>query len=87
VGLLIIPQLIYEHGEPCSDDDVDWGKLLTCPPKLSGNPTSRVIWEQVGGMHRRSENFSLQAFPPHLQVIFLPALKYYEMTPGALFPI
>jgi hypothetical protein len=28
----------------------DAGKLLTHPQGLSGNPTSRVIWEQVGGM-------------------------------------
>jgi hypothetical protein len=30
--------------------DAGWGKLLTCPPELSGRPTSRVIWEQVEGM-------------------------------------
>jgi hypothetical protein len=35
------------HGD---DDDTGWGKLLTHPPQLSGSPTSRVIWEQVGGM-------------------------------------
>jgi hypothetical protein len=23
---------------------------LTCPPELSGSPTSRDIWELVGGM-------------------------------------
>jgi hypothetical protein len=33
------------------DNDASWGKLLTHPPKLSGNPTSRAIWEQVGGIH------------------------------------
>jgi hypothetical protein len=33
------------------DDDSSWGKLLTCPPELSGNPTSRDIWEQVRGMN------------------------------------
>jgi hypothetical protein len=32
------------------DDDDGKGKLLTCPPELSGNPTSRAIWERVGGM-------------------------------------
>jgi hypothetical protein len=26
------------------------GKLLTCPPELSGNPTSRYIWGEAGGM-------------------------------------
>jgi hypothetical protein len=36
---------VESHG-----DDVSWGKLLTCLPELSDNPTSRDIWEQVGGM-------------------------------------
>jgi hypothetical protein len=31
-------------------DDASWEKLLIRPPKLSGNPTSRDIWERVGGM-------------------------------------
>jgi len=35
------------HGD---DDAVALGKLLTHPPELSGNPTSRDIWERVGGM-------------------------------------
>jgi hypothetical protein len=34
------------------DDDAGWGKLLTHPPELSGNPTSRDIWEKVGGMDK-----------------------------------
>jgi hypothetical protein len=37
---------VKNHGE----DDAGWGKLLTRPPELSGNPNSRVIWEQIGGM-------------------------------------
>jgi hypothetical protein len=34
------------------DDDYDagWGKRLTRPPELFDNPTSRDIWEEVGGM-------------------------------------
>jgi hypothetical protein len=32
------------------DDDDSWGKLLTHPPELSGNPTSRDIRKKVGGM-------------------------------------
>jgi hypothetical protein len=32
------------------DDDTGWEKLLTRPPELSSNPTSRDIWERVGGM-------------------------------------
>jgi hypothetical protein len=31
-------------------DDAGWGKLLIRPPEFSDNPTSRVIWDQVGGM-------------------------------------
>jgi hypothetical protein len=33
-----------------SHDDAGWGKLLTHPPELSGNPTGRDIWEQIQGM-------------------------------------
>jgi hypothetical protein len=36
--------------ESHGDDDAGWGKLLTRPPELSGNPTSRDIWERVGEM-------------------------------------
>jgi hypothetical protein len=39
MGLLFIPQVIYEHGEPWWND-IDMGKLLICLPGLSGNPTS-----------------------------------------------
>jgi hypothetical protein len=38
---------VESHG---GDDDAGWGKLLPHPPELSGNATSRVIWERVGGM-------------------------------------
>jgi hypothetical protein len=37
---------VESHG----DDDTDSGKLLTLSPELCGNPTSRDIWERVGGM-------------------------------------
>jgi hypothetical protein len=36
------------HGD--DGGDANWGKLLTRPPELSGSPTSRNIWEQIGGM-------------------------------------
>jgi hypothetical protein len=42
-GLLFIPQAIHEHGEPWLWKDIIRGKLLICPPELSGNPTSTVI--------------------------------------------
>jgi hypothetical protein len=35
------------HGDK---DDAGWGKLLTRSPELSGIPTSRDIWERIGGM-------------------------------------
>jgi hypothetical protein len=41
---------VQSHGDYDDDDDAGWGKLLTRPPKLSGNPTSRDIWERAGGM-------------------------------------
>jgi hypothetical protein len=31
-------------------DDTGWENLLTRPPELSDNPTSRDVWERVGGM-------------------------------------
>jgi hypothetical protein len=42
-GLLLIPQVIYEHEEP-QLNNTDRGKLLTRQPELSDNPTSRDIW-------------------------------------------
>jgi hypothetical protein len=41
-GLLFIPQVIYEHGDPWWNK-IDRGKLLIFPQELSGNPTTRVI--------------------------------------------
>jgi len=38
--------------ESHEDDDAGWGKLLTHPPELSGNPISRDIWEKVEGMDK-----------------------------------
>jgi hypothetical protein len=36
--------------ESIGDDNAGWGKLLTRPPELSGNPTSRATWERVRGL-------------------------------------
>jgi hypothetical protein len=72
-GLLFIPQVIRACIWACRtmvDDSASWGKLLTHPPVLSGNPTTRVIWEQVGEINERSENFTFQAFHSKMQVIF-----------------
>jgi hypothetical protein len=57
-GLLLISQVIYEHGEPWWNDN-DRGKLLICPPELSGNPTSShlvVIQQELG----KGNEFSLR---------------------------
>jgi hypothetical protein len=58
-GLLFIPKVIQEHAASPRQDDASRVKLPTRPPELSGNPTSIVVWEQVGGMDERSENFAL----------------------------
>jgi hypothetical protein len=42
-GLLFIPQVIHEHRETWLDE-LYRKILLICPPELSGNPTSEVIW-------------------------------------------
>jgi hypothetical protein len=36
--------------EESHGDDAGWAKLLIRSPELSGNPTSKDIWERVGGM-------------------------------------
>jgi hypothetical protein len=41
------------------DDDASWRKLLTHPPELSDSPTSRDIWERLGGMYEE-KNFAYQ---------------------------
>jgi hypothetical protein len=58
-GLLFIPRW-YMSVESRSDDDAGWGKFSTRPPELSGSPTSRDIWERVGGMEEWSQNFAYQ---------------------------
>jgi hypothetical protein len=42
---------VGSHG----DDDASWRQLLTRPPELSGNLTSRDIWKQVGEMDEEKE--------------------------------
>jgi hypothetical protein len=39
MGLLFIPQVIYEHGESLCND-IDRGRLLIRPPELSDNHNS-----------------------------------------------
>jgi hypothetical protein len=46
---------VDSHG---GDDDAGWGKRLTRLPELSGSPTSRDMWKQLGRSGRKSENFA-----------------------------
>jgi hypothetical protein len=43
-----------------SHGDAGWGKLLTCPPELSGNPTSSNLGANRKNGRRR-ENFAYSA--------------------------
>jgi hypothetical protein len=83
-GLLSIPKVIYEHGEPWWNYDVDRGKLLTRPPELSSNPTSRVIWQQAGEMSARNEKLAFRCISVHTCKWFLCGVKPYDMGPTAL---
>jgi hypothetical protein len=58
IGLLIIPQVIYEHGEPWWND-MDRGKLLIRLPEFSGIPISRVIWFHARGNGRNEWEIDL----------------------------
>jgi hypothetical protein len=42
-GLLVIPRVIYERGEPWWNANADRTKLVTRAPELSGNATTRDI--------------------------------------------
>jgi hypothetical protein len=78
-GPIVHLRVIYKHGEPQCNDDASRGKLLTCPQVLCDNPTSRVIWEQAGGMDERSDDLTLQAFLFTIASDFLHALISCDM--------
>jgi hypothetical protein len=56
-GLLFIPQVIYEHGEPWWNDN-DRGKLIH-PPELSGNPTSSHLVARQEKLANKIMNLAL----------------------------
>jgi hypothetical protein len=60
-----------KHGGIMSTEENSW--LV----QISVLIVPEVIWEQVGGMDERSENFFLASISLHLQVIFLHAVKSY----------
>jgi hypothetical protein len=83
-GQLVIPRVnvsVQSHG----GDDAGWGKLLTRPLELSGNPTSRVIWERVGGMGEGVRILFISIWDTSTD--FQHVVKSYDMGPPALFPI
>jgi hypothetical protein len=70
MGVLFVPQVLFERGEPWWNE-VDGGKLLIRPHELSSNPASRVVWQQAGGMGEGKDEFGLvKYFYLYLQVIF-----------------
>jgi hypothetical protein len=60
-GLLFIPQVIYEHGEPWWND-ISRGKLLIRPQELSGNPTSRHLVEMQDKLCEGNHEFGLTKY-------------------------
>jgi hypothetical protein len=58
MGLLFMPQVIYEHGEPWWNA-IDRRKLLICPPELSGNPTSSHILANQEELGEGNDEFGL----------------------------
>jgi hypothetical protein len=84
IGLLFIPR-VNESMQSLGDDDPGWGKLLTCQPELSGNPTSRDIWKRVGGMDKEMRISHNSIFDTSMDIYH--ALKSYNMGPLALLPI
>jgi hypothetical protein len=84
-GLLFIPLVICEHGEPW------WWWLYHLG--IIPDSFTRAFWQsdqqrhlgQVGGMDKRSENFAYQ----YLKYLkgSLMCHKYYDMGPLALLPI
>jgi hypothetical protein len=85
-GLLFIPDVICEHGEP-RWNDIDRKKLIHLP-ELSGNPTSRAINYQI---RRNSANEVMKLiFEVYLFIlwnIFLHAVKSGGIGPTALLSL
>jgi hypothetical protein len=76
---------VNESIQSLVDDNTGWRKLLTCPPELSGNPTSRDIWKLVGGMDKEMRISRISIFDTSIDIY--RALKCYDLGPLALLPI
>jgi hypothetical protein len=57
-GLLFIPQVIYEHGEPWWID-IDRENITTDPPELSGNSTSSHLLAKQEELVKEMMTFAL----------------------------
>jgi hypothetical protein len=83
-GILFIPQVnvsMESHG----DDYAGQGKSLTLPSNICGNPTSRDIWEQVGGMDKGVRILHISIFDTSTDLWH--AVKSHDMGTQALLPI
>jgi hypothetical protein len=58
-SLIVIPQVIYEHGEVWCNN-VQKGKLLVRPPELSANPTSSHLVAKQEELENKM-NFALRS--------------------------
>jgi hypothetical protein len=68
----MFPHGVYELHEYKLILDVDRGNFLIRTPELSGNPTSKIIWKQAGGMDEGNDEFGLaKYFCSYLQAISL----------------
>jgi hypothetical protein len=60
MGLLFLPQVIYEHGKPWRND-IDMGKLLIRPPELSDKAISSHLVANQEGVGEGNNKFSLRS--------------------------
>jgi hypothetical protein len=86
MGLLLIPQVKYEHGEPWWNE-ASWRTLLICPTELSDNPTSSHLIAKQEELAKKMIHFALQSISFILQSILQHAEKSYYMEPMAFLPL
>jgi hypothetical protein len=84
-GLLFTHQVTFEHGEPWWND-IDRGKLLIRPPKLSGSPATIHLVPKEEEVANEMINFALRSIFVYISKegvlrIFI-ALKIYCPRPG-----
>jgi hypothetical protein len=66
--------------ESHDDDDAGWGKLQICPPELSGNPTSRDIWHQVGRMNEEVRILHISIFDMSTELLTCRKILRHEAS-------